>query len=180
MTTIGRCALAAAMLAASIAASIAAAPLPAAAGGAEATAYDDPFAYCAAVGTIDAPDERYAGAAMPEVLARKLRTASGAPADAPLAPFREAAFWRCLDGEVYACTVGANLPCTTKADLSRAPSAAMEAFCRETPEAPVPAVVTGRTTVYNWRCAGGRPVIEGAPRAVDAAGFFADIWYRLN
>lgn len=153
------------------------APLSAVAGGAT---YDDPFAYCAAVGTIDAPDSRYDGSAMPEVLAQKLKAASGAPADAPLAPFQEAAFWRCMGGAVYACTVGANLPCMTKADTGRDPGPAVRDFCREQPDAAVvPAVVTGRATVYAWRCSGGQPVIEGPPKAVDQAGFLADIWYRI-
>lgn len=163
-------------IAACLAAGIAS--FPAVAGG---TTYDDPFAYCAAVGTIDQPDSRYAGPAMPERLALKLREASGAPADAPIAPFREAAFWRCMGGEVYACTVGANLPCTTRADTGREPGAATRAFCREQPDAAfVPAVVTGRATVHAWRCSGGEPVIEGAPKAVDPAGYLADIWYRIE
>ena len=34
-------------------------------------------------------------------------------------------------------------------------------FCGQNPDAPVvPMVVTGRTTVYEWRCAAGVPVIE--------------------
>jgi hypothetical protein len=32
--------------------------------------FSDPFAYCAAVGTIDAPDARYTGPKVPEVVAR--------------------------------------------------------------------------------------------------------------
>ncbi len=151
---------------------------PAAAGGAT---YDDPFEYCAAVGTVDRPGPPYSGPAMPDRLARKLKAATGAAADAPLALFREGAFWRCMDGQVFACTVGANLPCMTKADPGREPAAAVRDFCREQPEAEaVPAVVTGRATIHAWRCAAGQPVIEGAPRAVDAAGFLADIWYRLE
>lgn len=152
---------------------------PALAGGAET--YDDPFAYCRAVGTVDAPDDRYDGPAIPDLLAEKLRAAVGAPEDAPLGLFREGAIWRCMDGAVFACTVGANLPCATKADSGRTPSEPMRQFCREQPDAPViPAVVTGRATVYGWRCAGGEAVAEGPPRAIDSAGFLADIWYRLE
>lgn len=151
---------------------------PAEAGG--AASYDDPFAYCAAVGTVDAPGPPYDGPPTPELLVRKLKAASGAPAEAPDALFREAASWRCMEGAVYACTVGANLPCTTKADPGREPDAAMRAFCDEQPEGTVlPAVVTGRATIYAWRCSGGEAVAEGPPKAVDAAGFLADIWYRL-
>jgi hypothetical protein len=48
--------------------------------------FDDPFAYCAAVGTIEAPDVRYTGPAMPESLARGLKTVLVLPADAPSEP----------------------------------------------------------------------------------------------
>jgi cytochrome c2 len=54
----------------------------------EAT-YGDPFDSCAAVGTADARGPHYIGPAMPDVLARKLKEASGAAADAPLAPFQD-------------------------------------------------------------------------------------------
>ncbi|MGC9335618.1 MAG: hypothetical protein ACP5JJ_15830, partial [Anaerolineae bacterium] len=33
-------------------------------------AYADPFAYCAAVGTVDAPDANYTGPAVPESVAQ--------------------------------------------------------------------------------------------------------------
>jgi hypothetical protein len=95
--------------------------------------FADPFAYCAAVGTIDAPDARYTGARMPESIARGLKQALGAPAGAPLTPFLEHSFWRCMDGQVYACTVGANIPCQEKADTSGTPTAAMADFCRSRP-----------------------------------------------
>src|SRR5215510_4570357 len=40
-----------------------------------ATRFTDPFAYCAAVGTIDTPDSRYAGPKVPEAVARGLQRA---------------------------------------------------------------------------------------------------------
>lgn len=160
-------------------AGLAAGAPPAAA--ADAATYADPFDYCAAIGTIDAPDDRYSGPAMPDVLAEELKQASGAPADAPLAPFRDGAHWRCMDGAVYACAVGANLPCMTKADPGQEPSEAMREFCRAQPDAPaIPMVVTGRATIHAWRCARGAPEIDGPPRPIDQAGFLADIWYRLD
>lgn len=47
--------------------------------------FTDPFAYCAAVGTIDAPDARYAGPKVPESIARGLQAALNAP-DMPQQP----------------------------------------------------------------------------------------------
>jgi hypothetical protein len=46
--------------------------------------FDDRFAYCACVGTIDAPDARYTGPAMPAAVAHGLRAALVLPADAPM------------------------------------------------------------------------------------------------
>jgi hypothetical protein len=42
--------------------------------------FGDPFAYCAVLGTIDAPDSRYTGPKVPEVVAQGLKKAFGAPA----------------------------------------------------------------------------------------------------
>ena len=48
----------------------------------EAPTYRDPFAYCAAVGTVDAPDRRHTGPALPPTIARGLQKAT------PLRPTR--------------------------------------------------------------------------------------------
>jgi hypothetical protein len=146
----------------------------------EVASFSDPFAYCAAVGTADVPGPRYAGPAMPEAIARGLRAAFGAPADAPLDPFLEHSVWRCMGGQVYACNFGANLPCSEKADVSRRPSASMAAFCRKNPGAPsIPAVVTGRATVYQWRCRGREPRVVRQVFGVDDRGYLADLWYAI-
>lgn len=143
--------------------------------------YADPFAYCAAVGDIDAPDARYTGEALPLAIVEGIRTATGASADAPLGFFERGTSWRCMGGAVYACTVGANLPCEAKADTSETPSAAMVEFCAGNAGAEViPAAVTGRETVYAWRCEGATPAIERQVMQVDARGFLAEIWYRLD
>lgn len=143
--------------------------------------FDDPFAYCAAVGTIDAPDARYAGPAMPDSIAGGLKAALGGSEDAPPAWFREGSTWRCMGGKVYACTIGANLPCSEKADTSRSPTAAMTAFCRDDPGADgIPMVATGRATVYAWRCAGDAPVIERRLTEPDASGYLANVWYEIG
>jgi hypothetical protein len=143
--------------------------------------FDDPFAYCAAVGTIDAPDARYAGPAMPDAIASGLKAALGGSEAAPPARFREGSTWRCMAGKVYACTIGANLPCSEKADTSRSPTAAMMAFCRDDPGADgIPMVVTGRATVYAWRCAGDVPAIEHQITEPDARGYLANVWYEIG
>lgn len=148
--------------------------------GARAQTYDDPFAYCAAVGTVDAPDARYTGAPLPPSIAEGLRRAFRAPADAPLEVFTRGSSWRCMDGAVWACAVGANLACQAKADTSRTPSPAVAAFCRGEPSAGVvPAYVTGRETVYAWRCGEGAPAIARQVATADARGFLSNVWHRI-
>src|SRR3712207_4805426 len=123
---------------------------------AQGTTYTDPFAYCAAVGTVDAPDARYVGVKVPEAIARGLRTATQAAPDAPLDPFVAGSSWRCMDGKVYACTVGANLPCQEQANTSHTATEAMTNYCQANVDAgAIPAFVTGRATVYEWSCKNG-------------------------
>jgi hypothetical protein len=90
-------------------------------------------------------------------------------------------FWRCMGGKVWACFVGANLPCTTKADTSRTPAAAMVDFCKANPASDsIPAYITGRATVYSWRCTNGAPEIVKDLVQPDAQGFLSNIWYELS
>jgi len=143
--------------------------------------FTDPFAYCAAVVNIDTPDARYIGPKTPEVIIKGLRQALKTPDDAPMEWFTAGTFWRCMGGKVWACFVGANLPCTTKADTSRTPTADMVDFCKANPASDfIPAVVTGRATVYQWRCTNGAPEIVKELVKPDAQGFLSNIWYELS
>jgi hypothetical protein len=145
-----------------------------------AASYSDAFAYCRAVGTVDAPDARFTGAKMPQAVARGLMRATGAPAAAPLDLFVSNSFWRCMNGKVYACTVGANLPCQEKADTRQTATSGMLGFCSDDPNAEIiPAVATGRATVYLWRCSSGTPTVVRQVSQADARGFIANIWYEI-
>ncbi|NPV07493.1 MAG: hypothetical protein HPY83_05940 [Anaerolineae bacterium] len=187
-----RCLLTLAALVAALALSACAATPAPAAGEASATlhtgqptaaaevTFTDPFEYCAAVGTIDAPDERYTGPEVPDSVAQGLQSALGLTGTPP-PPIAQNSLWRCMDGMVYACTVGANLPCQEKADTSRTPTEAMIKYCQEEPDSEfIPAAVTGRATVYSWRCTEGEPEIIEQVFQVDAQGFLADFWYELQ
>jgi len=146
-----------------------------------AATYTDPFAYCAAVGDLDQPDARYVGQPVPEEIAKALRTASGSAPDAPLELFLQGSYWRCMDGKVYGCFVGANIPCWSKANTDRTPTTAESEFCKTQPNADsIPAVVTGHETVYEWRCNNGTPEIIRQVLQVDSRGFSADFWYELS
>ncbi len=57
----------------------------------------------------------------------------------------------------------------------------MTTFCQEQPDTDtIPAFVTGRTTVYAWRCAEGRPKIVKQVFTPDAQGFLSEFWYNLS
>ena len=147
----------------------------------QVAAYGDPFAYCAAVGTIDAPDARYSGAPMPDVIVKGLMKAFNAPPDAPLDFFIHGSFWRCMDGKVYACSVGANIPCQSKADTSTKPNEGMTNWCNSNPDTDgIPASAGGRETVYEWRCQNGAPQIVKQIFSPDARGFISIFWYVIN
>jgi len=145
----------------------------------EQSLYNDPFAYCAAVGTVDTPDARYNGPEMPDSVIQGLIQQVVVSADAP-PEFQKAAVWRCMNGQVWVCHFGANLPCLEKADMSQVPTSEMEDFCKTNPTTDsIPAAVTGRATVYEWKCNAGKPEEVRQVFQVDPQGYLADFWYEL-
>ena len=144
-------------------------------------AFADPFVYCAAVNTIDSPDARYTGPQVPDVIINGLRKAFNAPSDTPSDVFARGTSWRCMGGRVYACFVGANLPCESKANTDRTPTQPEKDFCAQNPGSDfIPTVVTGRETVYEWHCVNGEPQIARQLTQPDGQGFLSDIWYAIS
>ncbi|MFA0810168.1 hypothetical protein [Microbulbifer epialgicus] len=144
-------------------------------------AFNDPVVYCRVVVNADNPEEPYIGPAKPQVVLSGIYQAAGISAGAPRDWVVGGTFWRCMDGEVYACFVGANLPCEEKADTSREPSDAIAAYCKSNPASEaIPTIVTGRATVFEWRCKNAVPEIIRQALQVDARGFIANYWYRVD
>jgi putative hemolysin len=142
--------------------------------------FTDPFAYCSAVGTVDAPDTRYTGDPIPDVIVQGLIQTGVVTTDAP-ADVQKNAVWRCMDNKVWACHFGANLPCLEKADASHTPTPAMEDFCKANPASEnIPAAVTGRATVYEWKCSDTKPEVVKQVIQSDSQGFLADFWHELT
>lgn len=140
----------------------------------------DPFAYCAVVGNLDAPDARWTGPKMPDAVLNGLIQAAKLSPNMPRDVLTQSSFWRCMSNKVYACTVGANLPCQEKADTNKTPTAAMNDYCKANPKADfIPAVVTGRATVYEWKCVNGKPEVGKELFKADARGFISDFWYEI-
>jgi len=135
----------------------------------------NPFAYCSQVGSIDVP----AGGSspIPLVLKAYVSKARGLPSDLGFSAKRY--FWRCMDGAVYICDTGADIPCDAKADLAKSNLGA-ESYCRENLGAAlVPAYATGHRSIYNWHCSAGRAVPGKKLFKVDARGFQTDFWFRV-
>src|SRR5215469_4633166 len=131
--------------------------------------YHDPVPYCAAVGTIDHPDDRYDGPASPEWIADAMTRALHL-GPAVTAQMALPVAWRCIDGTVAACSLGFGMPCDAKAgDTSHVPTKDVMDFCRAFPEInqPLPRM-NGPPSIYAWGCRAGWPHIIGLRGDIDA------------
>jgi hypothetical protein len=144
--------------------------------------YSDPFAYCAAVGTVDTPDARYTGPKISQEIIAGYKSAAGlADSTEPMDMFMKTTIWRCMNHQVVACNFGANLPCDSKANTDKTPTQAMDDYCKANPDAEsMPMVVTGHDTIYSWHCVKDTPQVLAQIGKVDAAGYLAQIWYPIT
>lgn len=144
--------------------------------------FTDPFAYCAAIGTMDKPDARYAGTPVPDAVINGFKKAAGLESSTePMDMLRKTTLWRCMDNKVYACNFGANLPCDSKANTDRTPSQALIDFCKASPDSEViPMSVTGHDTIYSWYCLKASPQVLQQIAQVDKAGYLQQIWYAIE
>lgn len=141
----------------------------------------DPWTHCARVIDQDDIGDEHLGDRLAPVLIAPLRASVGFADDRPDALLVTGTHWRCMGGKVWACHVGANLPCGSKADTRRQPGEGSRAFCRDEPDADsIRAYATGHETVFRWRCKGGSPHIVRQIFKVDPRGFPADFWSRVE
>jgi len=135
----------------------------------------DSFGYCARVGTIDKPA---GGTAPPPDLVPYIRSALGLSGDP--APTQRGYYWRCMDGAVFVCAVGANIPCDAKVDRAKSNLGAKN-YCRENPDAPsVPAYATGHNGLYEWSCSRGTAIRGKLAVKLDRQGYRTDVWYKVS
>ncbi|WP_434722080.1 hypothetical protein [Mesorhizobium sp. RIZ17] len=98
--------------------------------------------------------------------------ANGTPQESEL---QTQASYRCMNGKLLACFVGANLPCA-KMNAQRDNPGADE-FCKTSPnEDVVPAFATGHDAVYAYKCRNGKAVVTGSTWALDKRGFAKKLW----
>jgi hypothetical protein len=122
----------------------------------------DPFAYCAAVGTVDAPDQRFTGPPVPPAIAAALQV----PAAADPSQVR----WRCVDRSVLACKADHTAACDLTPTVDT-----MIAYCAQHPDTQDIPAPNGY-----WACSGTRPVIPRDQKwPVDARGFYPEAWTRV-
>ncbi|WP_444931415.1 hypothetical protein ACJJIF_06450 [Microbulbifer sp. SSSA002] len=141
----------------------------------EGSLSSNPFVCCAAVVDDDNPVNNFADSAMPQEIVDGIRKTASLSAGA-------LEDWVALYGGRGMCLFyGANLPCAEKANTSRQPSSAMISFCKDNPDSEmIPAVVTGRASVYEWHCSQDSPAIVRQVSKPDARGYLSNDWYRLE
>ena len=140
----------------------------------------EPWATCREVGDRDEPAPLPSSPDGSPALLASVRQAFELADDTPDEVVTAWTLWRCADGETLACVVGANLPCGEQADASRTPSDPMREYCRGASDGDIPAVVTGRTTVFTWRCLAGEPEAGEAWSEPDSRGFHRALWRRIE
>jgi hypothetical protein len=88
--------------------------------------------------------------------------------------------FRCVNGRVLVCTIGANQPCGP-ANTSRVPGPGAVDWCRGHPHAKfIPAVVTGHDTIFAWKCRNVTPWATRQVHPADTRGFIAQYWKELR
>jgi hypothetical protein len=145
------------------------AALPSRAGFAAPAPQESPRVYCAGVGTDDT-----------------LRTPppSLAPAIRRLFNIRghyvaNAAYYRCADGAVEVCVVGANLPCGKANTRKSLPAVAR--WCETHPDTEsIPLCVTGHDSLYSWHCIGSKAATGASHGTLDSRGFFEQYWKTVK
>jgi hypothetical protein len=87
----------------------------------------------------------------------------------------KAAYYRCADGAVKVCFVGANMPCGKANTRKNLPAVAR--WCETHPDTEsIPLYVTGHDSLYSWHCRGARASTGTSVGALDARGFFEEYW----
>ena len=133
---------------------------------------------CARVGNDDAvrPYDAALRAGLLRAYARRFPQAQMPPDQQS---FQAGAHIRCMDGHLFACFTGANLPCG-KINISRINKGA-EAFCQSNPQAAVvPAFAVGHDAAFAYRCVSGRAEIAEQTFMPDARGFAAGLWSPIE
>ncbi len=125
--------------------------------------WSDPFAYCAAIRTVDFPDGRYVGPALTETIASALKV--------PATTSPDRAKWRCYDGAVLACANFRGASCALTPTVAE-----MRDYCLNHPNASGLQAPNG-----TWSCIETVPQIPpGSSWPVDPRGFLPGAWVEIT
>lgn len=137
---------------------------------ANTSAYKDPVEFCKAVRNLDnseqMDDERYIGPVFPSVVTKAFES--------------EYVTWRCVDGDVYGCYVGASgRDCVQWKNVTLSPTARIREFCVNNPNSFV--AYAYNDTPYDWNCHGTVAVIDPNYKntLLDKRGFVIDNWKKI-
>jgi hypothetical protein len=87
-----------------------------------------------------------------------------------LYPAQFPTMWRCMNGSVYICEIGASGRGCMKAGHSLAPTEGVRTWCRQNPNSDfVPGAYLSSAAI-TWRCQGTRPVVVET-EGVDERGY---------
>ncbi|MDR6634767.1 hypothetical protein J2X72_003579 [Phyllobacterium sp. 1468] len=110
-----------------------------------------------------------------EAFKKLFPAATATPDEAEL---KTQAHYRCMNGKIMVCFVGANLPCV-KMNNARNNPGSVE-FCRQhRNEDNVPAFAIGHDAVFSYRCRNGRAEIVSSAWKLDERGFAKKLWTVL-
>jgi hypothetical protein len=142
-----------------------------------AASVKDLHRYCRKVGNDDTIRE-YSYALRRGTVEAFRKLFPGAESTPDDSDFQAEAKYRCMDGKVMACFLGANLVCDKMNAARDNPGA--DDFCRENPDSDfVPLVATGHDAVYSYRCRNGKAEIAGKVWELDKRGFARKLWTEL-
>jgi hypothetical protein len=87
--------------------------------------------------------------------------------------------WRCMNGSVYVCEMGATGRGCMRTGYTTAPHQAIRKWCRENPNVDyVPGALLAGAAI-SWRCVRGQPVIIET-EGVDEQGYVRRFWRKIG
>ena len=137
-------------------------------------AIQDPFQFCKATRTVDnsgpdgeMDDRRYVGPKIPSSVSRAFSS--------------DNVVWRCMNGHVYGCYLGASgRACQRWSKAKPSPTPSIRKFCATVPDSDVPNAAND--TSWSWVCVGKTPVLDKSVAApiLDERGYMVESWKRIS
>lgn len=132
--------------------------------------YDNPFAYCRAVRNAQYREGNgfpgYTGPQNPPSVVAALGFGT------PVA-------FRCANGVVYGCFMGASGAACLQQTISVRPDHEMLQFCQEHPNSGYLPMSLIAGWASDWKCDGTKPVVTRT-NSTDAQGYLANTWHRIR